>query len=82
MTFIEKEGEADVSAGLCVILDAQMLQYLNASVTRAILAHLDNIFSAFQAIKKLKEMHETTWTQTLVDLHQKWFDLKFSRYRV
>jgi len=61
-----------------VILDAQTLQYLKALVTRAILSHPDNIFSAFQAIKKLKEMHKTTQTQTLVDLHQKWLDSKFS----
>lgn len=79
LPFITSEcgDEIVVSPSRRVVLDAQALQYIKASVSKYIAARLNDKFSAYQAVQYLVKNFGNTRIQSFVDVHNKFMRLRF-----
>ena len=81
LPFIMNEcgSSVNVSPMRRVMMDAQALQYLKATVSKTVESRLSagNIFTAFQAIELLKSTYGGGRMQDLVCLHNKFYHLRF-----
>lgn len=66
-----------VSPSCRVIMDAQTLQYLKASVTKSISGRLQEICTAYEAYEYLKKQFGNGLLQDFVLLHDKFTRLRF-----
>ena len=77
--FIKEEaGESiKLSPSRRTMLDAQTLQYLKASVTKQVLGHLQNVYSAFAAFQMVCKMFKNVRAFDQVQLYRKFGQLRF-----
>lgn len=79
LPFITSECGAEimVSPSRRVVLDAQTLQYVKASVSKFIAARLQDKFSAYQAVQYLVKNFGNIRIQSFIDVHNKFMRLRF-----
>lgn len=78
--FIESECgmTINVSPGRRVVLDAQTMQYIRASVSKSIAARISNTtFTAYKTMEALEKMFGGNRVQDLVTLHERLQRLRF-----